>query len=63
MINIDPSTLKGMPLSDRILMGMRKAVRQLVEDRAAKDKSLVVEVEGEIKKVPAKELLKSLPQE
>lgn len=60
MINIDPSNLNEIPLSDRILLGMRKAMRKLVEDRAAKDKSLVISVGDEIKRVPAKELLKTL---
>lgn len=48
-------------LSIRILGGIRKAVRQLVETSAAKDGSLVVsDGKGNPKLVPAKELLKTL---
>lgn len=60
MINIDPANLKEMPLSDRVLLGIRKAMRKLVEDKAASNKSLVVSVGDEIKRVPAKDLLKTL---
>jgi len=62
-MNIDQSVLKGMPLSDKILLGMRKAMRKLVEETAAKEGNLVVKRNGEIKEVPAKELLKTLPEE
>jgi hypothetical protein len=47
--------------SARILGGVRKAVRQLVEQSAAKNESLVIgDKEGNVKSVPAKELLKTL---
>jgi hypothetical protein len=50
-------------LSDRIMEGVNKALRQLVETSAANDKSLVVgDGNGGFKTVPAKELLKTLPK-
>jgi len=62
MINID-SVSKELPLSDRVLLGLRKAMRKLVEETAANDGSLVVKNDGIIKEVPAKELLGRLPKE
>ena len=47
-------------LSQKVLEGIKKANRKLVEKYAAEDKSLVIKVNGEIKKVPAKELLTTL---
>jgi hypothetical protein len=44
-------------LSDRILSGIRKAVKNLVERRAAENAKLVVLVNGKPTEVPAKELL------
>jgi hypothetical protein len=51
------------PLSEKILQGIRKAVRKLVETSAANDESLVIgDKDGNVKIVPAKELLKTLPE-
>lgn len=44
-------------LSEKILKGMKEASRKLVEESAANGRSLVISVNGEIKKVPAKDLL------
>ena len=44
-------------LSDKIMQGMTKASRKLVEKSAANGRSLVISEDGEVKKVPAKELL------
>jgi hypothetical protein len=44
-------------LSDKILQGMTEASRKLVEESAASGRSLVISENGEVKKVPAKELL------
>lgn len=48
-------------LSAKVVLGLQKALRKLVETSAAENRSLVIKVNGEIKKVPAKELLKTLP--
>ncbi|HEY4149457.1 MAG TPA: hypothetical protein VGM41_11030, partial [Chitinophagaceae bacterium] len=44
-------------LSDKIIQGMTEASRKLVEESAATGRSLVISENGEVKKVPAKELL------
>ena len=48
-------------LGERIREGVQKALRKLAEESAAKGESLVVKIDGEIKEVPAKELLATLP--
>jgi hypothetical protein len=44
-------------LSDKILQGMTEASRKLVEESAANGRSLVISEDGEVKRVPAKDLL------
>jgi len=44
-------------LSDKIMQGMTEASRKLVEKSAASGRSLVISEDGEVKRVPAKELL------
>ena len=44
-------------LFKKILQGMNDATRKLVEENAAVGGSLVISINGEIKKVPAKDLL------
>ena len=44
-------------LFNKILEGMRKASRKLVQESAALDRSLVISENGEVKSVPAKNLL------
>jgi hypothetical protein len=45
-------------LSEKVLLGIRKALKKLVETSAANNKELVVSDEyGNAKRVPAKELL------
>jgi hypothetical protein len=49
---------------EKILCGVNKALRKLVETAAAKDESLVIsDGKGNPKSVPAKELLKTLPKQ
>ena len=49
-------------LFSKILEGMRKASRKLVEESAARGRSLVISVNGEVKKVPAKDLLSQVSE-
>jgi len=50
--------------ADKILYGVNKALRKLVETSAANNESLVVgDDKGGFKSVPAKELLKTLPKQ
>jgi hypothetical protein len=44
-------------LKAKILKGMAEASRKLVEQSAASGRSLVISEDGEVKKVPAKDLL------
>ena len=48
-------------LFSKILLGMEKASRKLVEESAAQGHSLVISENGEVKNVPARELLKTYP--
>jgi hypothetical protein len=52
-------TDKSQPteLFNKILLGMKKASRKLVEESARQGRSLVISVDGEVKNVPAKDLL------
>jgi len=51
-------------LGERILYGVNKAIRKLVEKTAANDGSLVIgDDKGGFKTVSAKEILKTLPKE
>ncbi|SEK79566.1 hypothetical protein [Parapedobacter koreensis] len=64
MNNIDASLFPDKnSFTDKILFGVQKALRKLAEEAAAKDENLVVKIDGEIKEVPAKELLKTLPEQ
>lgn len=50
-------------LSERLLQGIRKALRKLVETSAANGESLVIgDQDGKIKTIPAKDLLETLPK-
>jgi hypothetical protein len=43
--------------ADKILQGMTEASRKLVKESAANGRSLVISEDGEVKRVPAKDLL------
>jgi hypothetical protein len=47
-------------LFNKVLEGMKKASRKLVEDSAAQGRTLVISIDGEAKSVPAKELLSQI---
>lgn len=48
-------------LSEKVLMGMKKALRKLVETSAANNEDLVIgDKDGKIITIPAKDLLSSL---
>lgn len=49
-------------LFSKILEGMRRASRKLVEESAARGRSLVISVNGEVKRVPAKDLLSQVSE-
>jgi hypothetical protein len=43
--------------AEKVLQGVTEASRKLVEESAANGRSLVISEDGEVKKVPAKDLL------
>ena len=48
-------------LSEKVLLGIKKALRKLVETSAANDEDLVIgDKDGRIMNIPAKELLRSI---
>lgn len=49
-----------LPFAERVRLGVQKALRKLAEESALKGESLVVKIEGEVKEVPAKDLLANL---
>ena len=49
-------------LFSKILEGMRRASRKLVEESAARGGSLVISVNGEVKRVPVKDLLSQVSE-
>lgn len=50
-------------LSEKLLQGIRKALRKLVETSAANGESLVIgDQDGKIRTIPAKDLLETLPK-
>lgn len=54
-MNLKPENIE---LSDKIMVGINKAVRNLVISSAANDEKLVIaDKEGNVKHVPAKDLL------
>ncbi|WP_211220702.1 hypothetical protein [Dyadobacter beijingensis] len=58
---VNPNTDK---LSERIILGVRKAVRKMIEERAAIDEVVMIgDGEEGFKYVPAKELLETLRKE
>jgi hypothetical protein len=49
--------------SDKVMVGLKLALRKMAEEAALHDESLVIgDKEGNVKWVPAKELLKTLPK-
>jgi hypothetical protein len=54
---MEPNKSKPTELFNKILPGMEKASRKLVEESAAQGRSLVISVNGEVQNIPAKDLL------
>ncbi|MCX2481858.1 hypothetical protein OQY15_22375 [Pedobacter sp. MC2016-15] len=49
--------------SDKVMVGLKIALRKMAEEAALHDESLVIgDKDGNAKLVPAKELLKTLPE-
>ena len=59
---MDSNKPQPTELFNKILAGMKKASRKLVEESAAQGRSLVISINGEVKDVPAKELLSEVSE-
>jgi hypothetical protein len=49
---------ENVELLNKIEAGLKLAIRRLYEQKAANNETAVISVNGEIKRIPAKELLK-----
>ncbi|TYR31198.1 hypothetical protein FXV77_21505 [Sphingobacterium phlebotomi] len=58
----DKDNISTLPFAERVRLGVQKALRKLAEESALKGESLVVKIEGEVKEVPAKDLLANMPK-
>jgi len=57
---IEQNKVEASEFAEKIIFGVRKAVRQLIEKSAANDESLIIgDGKGNFGPVPAKELLKN----
>ena len=59
---MEPNKSQPTELFNKILLGMKKASRKLVEESAAQGRSLVISIEGEVRHVPAKDLLSQVSE-
>jgi len=60
--DMEPNNPQPSELFSKILEGMAKASRKLVEESAAQGRSLVISIDGEVKTVPAKDLLSQVAE-
>ena len=54
---MEPNKSELDEFADKVLQGMTLASRKLVEESAANGRSLVISEDGEVKRIPAKDLL------
>lgn len=59
---MEPNNPRPSELFSKILEGMRKASKKLVEESAAQGRSLVISIDGEVKDIPAKDLLSQVAE-
>ncbi|ATP55242.1 hypothetical protein CPT03_01570 [Pedobacter ginsengisoli] len=60
MKNID-HIIQDSTFTEKVMIGLNKALRKLAESSAANNENLIVgDKDGNVKSVPAKELLKTL---
>jgi hypothetical protein len=53
--------IQDATFTEKVMIGLKKALRKLAEEAASKNESLIVgDKDGNVKSVPAKELLKTL---
>lgn len=60
MKNIDPINLNST-FTEKVMVGLKKALRKLAEEAALNNENLIIgDKDGNVKSIPAKELLKGL---
>lgn len=58
---VNPDKENFSQILDKIVVGVNKAVKNMIEESALRDESIVIgEKNGQARRIPAKELLKSL---
>lgn len=62
MLNKLDKKSDNISFSERVRLGVQKALTKLAHETAEKNGTLVVKINGEIKEVSAKELLNTLPK-
>ncbi|MEJ5145983.1 hypothetical protein [Sphingobacterium sp. MYb388] len=63
MLNKLDKIADNISFSERVRLGIQKALIKLAHETAEKNGTLVVKINGEIKEVAAKDLLNTLPKE
>ena len=63
MLNKTEKIPNNISFSEKVRLGVQKALIKLAHETAEKNGTLVVKVNGGIKEVSAKELLSTLPKE
>ncbi|WP_316746888.1 hypothetical protein [Pedobacter gandavensis] len=60
MKNLDPIN-QNATFTEKVMIGLKKALRKLAEEAASNNESLIIgDKDGNVKSIPAKELLKGL---
>ncbi|SDJ59463.1 hypothetical protein SAMN04487898_103349 [Pedobacter sp. ok626] len=60
MKNPDPINLNST-FTEKVMIGLKKALRKLAEEAALNNESLIIgDKDGNVKSIPAKELLKGI---
>jgi len=63
MLNKTEKIPNNISFSEKVRLGVQKALIKLAHETADKNGTLVVKINGEIKEVATKELLNTLPKE
>ncbi|MCD0488533.1 hypothetical protein LPB86_09840 [Pedobacter sp. MC2016-14] len=62
-MKITESLIQNGTFTEKVMLGLNIALRKMTEEAALNNESLVIgDKDGNVKSVPAKELLKTLPK-
>lgn len=60
MKNVDPINLNST-FTEKVMVGLKRALRKLAEEAALNNENLIIgDKDGNVKSIPAKELLKGI---